>query len=1471
MRRFHSLRNLNTGLVASLVIIIFFGFLSFTNLRKANHHSRLVNHTLQSLKIMKELMDDVQEIEAGARGYVISADTSFLKTYYSARLRIGTDTSELNKLLNTYGGVSQAQDRLFLLISRKIAFADSSVNLVKQNRQEDAFRQVSTGYGKGLMDSIRQYFLQIENKETAVLQNSNSGRQRAAAQIVSLFIVLGSLFLVLLFLLYWKVRIEIVWRKKNEDKLAYMAGLVNRATDAIISLDTDGRILSWNDGAEKILGYKTDDAIGNYIYALNDSDFDINRFNEVKEAVLAYGSVEKELVSKTKQGNIIQVLASISTLKNEDGQLSGFVAIVKDITQRKNAEIFMKQFNQELAKKVEEKTKEIQREEEKLMHVLNSAAGEFYVIDTNFEVVLISKEASLNLEKAWGNPVVTGSNIIGKMPESRKDSIVQNFREVFRGKEIEYERELIIEGKKRFVVVNYLPVRGKSGEITGACVITKDITEKKISEIHQWEYLERLNLIGETTNDAVWEWNFETGKLWGNKNHQALYGLSVDDPVPSVEEWIKRIHPDEREKIVQSQSQAIHSGSKVFITEYRFSVGNKGYRNIYDRCYILRDKAGNPVRMMGSMMDVTESKKADEAIRKTQETQRLIMNSALDAIVGIDTSGKIIIWTTQAERIFGWKEEEVKGKTLSGVLMPERFAALHTTGMERYLKTGKHTILNKLVETVALHKNGKEFPIELSIIHISHETQEFFCAFIRDITERKKTEIELKDSEEKYRTLVQQAAESIFLLDLNGNYIDANDNATILTGYSLEEIKRMNVRELIAKEDLEKNPLKLEETKKGGSVFTERLIKRKDNTLIDVEVSAKLLSNGMVLSVLRDITEKKKVIQAIKESEFALNEAQRIAHIGSWYFDRDGKIIWSDETYRLYGLDISQKEISRELFFELVYPEDKEKVKNWFNDCIRGNAPGDIIYRTKWNDGTIHYLNGRGELHKDEFNRNYFVRGTVQDVTDRIKYEEELKELNERFQLAIEATKDGVWDWDIKTNNEYFSPQWCRILGYEFTDPELDHTYEAWESRIHPDHLEMVRKALKGHLQQGLPYEVEYLHRHKSGEYRWQKSTGKAVFDDQGKPVRMVGSISDISMRKKAEDDLRKSEKKFRDLLESTPEAMVISDEKGIIVMTNFRITATLGYSREELVGKPVEILIPDLVKQKHVSFRNGYVTKQSVRDNYRGTGLTAKKKDGSIIPVEISLSPLNTAEGVLISAAIRDITERKLAEQKIMQTSEELRQLSAHLQNIREQERIAIAREIHDELGQQLTVMKMDVSWLNKKLEFQEDHPISKRLKELLSMIDGTVKTVRRISSELRPSLLDDMGLSAAMEWYLDEFSKRVGIATSFKCTDDPLNLPDKIKTGLYRIFQESLTNVARHAEATEVTVQTQLKDGNFIMSIRDNGKGFDRNTIKAKRTLGILGMEERSAMIGGSYRIDSEQGKGTTILISVPIKDVN
>jgi diguanylate cyclase (GGDEF)-like protein/PAS domain S-box-containing protein len=289
----------------------------------------------------------------------------------------------------------------------------------------------------------------------------------------------------------------------------------------------------------------------------------------------------------------------------------------------------------------------------------------------------------------------------------------------------------------------------------------------------------------------------------------------------------------------------------------------------------------------------------------------------------------------------------------------------------------------------------------------------------------------------------------------------------------------------------------------------------------------------------------------------------------------------------------------------------------------------------------------------DEEGQYAGLDGTGRDITERRQMEEALRESEERFRLAINATEDGLWEWDIQANQEFFSPRWCEIVGYSFDDPELPHTYTSWSSRIHPDDYDRVVSAMNNHLEKGTKYDVDYRHRHKSGEYRWQNSKGQAIFDESGKPIKMVGCISDITERKRAEEALRESEELYRLLAENASDVIWTMDLSLRYTYVSPAITRMRGYTVEEIMAAPItETMTPASVEAARKVFAEELVTaKVEDKDTNRTRQLELEMycKDGSTIWTEMSMRWLRDPDGkpTGIMGVTRNINRRKRAEEE--------------------------------------------------------------------------------------------------------------------------------------------------------------------------------------------------------------------------------
>jgi PAS domain S-box-containing protein len=363
--------------------------------------------------------------------------------------------------------------------------------------------------------------------------------------------------------------------------------------------------------------------------------------------------------------------------------------------------------------------------------------------------------------------------------------------------------------------------------------------------------------------------------------------------------------------------------------------------------------------------------------------------------------------------------------------------------------------------------------------------------------------------------------------------------------------------------------------------------------------------------------------------------------------------------------------------------------------------------------------------------------------------------------------------------------------------------------------------------------------------------------------------LDDITERKEAEEKLKLAYKRLSDQVENTPLGVIEFDKDLNVKRWSKRAEQLFGWTALEVLGKNVNDPDFPLIYKEDlpaVDEINVELTKGTV--DWNQSHNRNNTKDGNVVSCEWYNSVLRDEQGdvLTILCLVLDVTERNKTQAKLQHVNEELHSLSSHLQNIRELERAAVAREIHDELGQQLTGLRIDALWVAKKLETGEK-AIKDKVADMVALINETMKAVRRISTQLRPGILDDLGLIAALEWQAQEFEKRTSISSHFKSSHYDMNLRKDLATNIFRIYQEALTNIARHANATKVETSIETTDGHIRLIINDNGQGFDQTQAKGG-SFGMIGMKERALMMGGELTIDSVPQTGTVVTLVVPIK---
>ena len=491
-----------------------------------------------------------------------------------------------------------------------------------------------------------------------------------------------------------------------------------------------------------------------------------------------------------------------------------------------------------------------------------------------------------------------------------------------------------------------------------------------------------------------------------------------------------------------------------------------------------------------------------------------------------------------------------------------------------------------------------------------------------------------------------------------------------------------------------------------------------------------------------------------------------------------------------------------------------------------------------------------------------------------------------QFRLAFDHAPIGMALVGLDYHLQRVNRALCDMLGYS----EQELLARTFISITHPDDVGKDIR-LAGQLFRGeIPsYRLEKRFITKDGRLVWLDLTALVIRDRQNEPLYGLAMVEDITERKRAEETLRMSEERYR--------SFVVNSSEGI-----WRLEAERAIDTRLSINEQIEMF------QKYVYLAECNDTMARMHGHDRADDLIGSRLgDLLIIAYQINLSSMrafigngyrlhnvesvevdtnkrkkyftNSLIGIVVNGYLlrawgtqRDETERKLAEEQIKSSRQQMRSLAAYLQSIRERERTDIAREIHDVLGQGLTGLKIDISRLTKMLPESGKESVrgemEERLKGINLLLDGTLVAVKNLSTELRPKVLDALGLSAAVEWQCQEFERRTQIPCACQLPGEEIRFGAEQATALFRIAQEALTNVARHAQASSVTVKLSVDDTQVTIVVQDDGKGLTKEEASAPSSLGLLGMRERAEMLDGTLTVEGVPGRGTVVTASVPLK---
>jgi PAS domain S-box-containing protein len=489
----------------------------------------------------------------------------------------------------------------------------------------------------------------------------------------------------------------------------------------------------------------------------------------------------------------------------------------------------------------------------------------------------------------------------------------------------------------------------------------------------------------------------------------------------------------------------------------------------------------------------------------------------------------------------------------------------------------------------------------------------------------------------------------------------------------------------------------------------------------------------------------------------------------------------------------------------------------------------------------------------------------LREVRERRQTEGKLRQSQERFEAMLRAAPDAMVIVDSSGVIELVNTQTESLFGYAAQELLGQNVDVLLPERFRGGHLAHRASYMSDPKVRPMGAGLQLFGRRKDGtEFPVDISLSPLRTEDG---IKAVAAVRDITERRQAEELQRKSEQRLSLLLDSAPDAMVVVDPDGLIQMVNLQTERLFGYRREDLLGRNVDELLPKRFAGNHHRHRARYLQQAKTRPMGAGLELFARRKDGTEFPVDISLSPLETDSGRLVVAAVRDVSERKHAETELARSLElaERQRLFAHLVRVQEEERLKIASDIHDDTIQAMTAAGLRLQQLRRHIHEERDVDLLTKLEEA---VHESIVRLRRLMFDLRPPALDRAGLGPALRDLLDRLHEDTGLVYVLRNELTGGELQREVRTSLYRIAQEALANVRKHAHAKRVEVDIRLLEGGCLVRITDDGVGFPADdALERPGHLGMVAMRERARVAGGWWKAQPAEGGGTMVEFWVPL----
>jgi PAS domain S-box-containing protein len=1278
---------------------------------------------------------------------------------------------------------------------------------------------------------------------------------------------------------------DITERKQSEQQLkealAFNEGIISAIPDILFELDREGRYLNCWTQAPVVLEAQTA-LLGKTVREVLSPESAEEAMAAIREADEKGSAFSKAIAIVQADGEVRWYEHSLSKKQGNSPSEATILALSRDVTGRKRMEAEVKQREAAFRALAENLPDQVFRYDRDCRRVYVNPVAE--------------RISAMQANQLLGN---TPGNSSTLMPESAVRAMAA-IREVFATRE---RREIYVEydmgdGKTREYKALAVPEFGPGGQVETALAILHEVTDLREAERRAASFFANMPGFAFTFHPSP------EGRMsfpFASRGIEEIYGLHPDDVRDDAAALHAMAHPDDQPRIEAAITESAQM-LQPFHVELRVQRPGQPERWVECRSMPERQVDGE-LLWYGVMLDITERKRMEEDIRRAAEFQNSLLLGIRDSgtlLVVIENGRVIHFGNRDIAHQLGFSDEAIAAH-------PNFIDVVHPDDRDWIADLYRRRINGEPVPSIyelgLMLPDGSRREFEVAVAAVPDTDPVRSIHILRDITERKRMEESLRARENEYRTLAENFPDVVIRYDRDYKRIYVNPAFLELAGARANELLGKLPQDTSPLLDMDAYMAEMRNAMERGIASSRVLPVRRANGeegwymgSFVPEFDAGGNVSG-VLMVARDISERIRMEQALQESEAKYRHQHNLLlsildstfSVGIYALDLDYRLLafnraFRDGAQRMWGADVA---VGMSMFDALDTDALREFCRKGYEHVLAGNS---IVVETKQEvvrDGitVVEYHDNYASPIRDE-------NGTVIGLTVFTANTTERKHL----QAALQESEAQYRHQHNLLNSILESPNKVAVYALDreyrflaFNNLMRNGAKRLWGADIEVG-MNMLDEAIlnddahRAFCKQGFDYVLAgnnfYIEskqaQSKDGEtfYEYHDNYSSPIYDDKGDVIGLTVFATNTSERKHIEQALVESEARYRhsaNLLQSMFDGQ---SSVGIYALDReYRYLAFNNRIRdraETLLGSEIAVGMSMLEAIKNDEYRE--FCRQGFDYVLAGNNFFIESKEAVVKDGETTYeyhenyaSPIYDDRGEVIGLTVfvANITGRKQTEHKLEEYRTQLRGLLAQREQAREEERKLIARDVHDDLGQILTGLKMNLSVMERKCG--EDAPaLHELILQSRALMDSAISTVRNISSALRPVELD-MGIATAISWHAGRFATYTGIACEVHIDDDESHLDENDAVALFRIVQESLTNIAKHARASKVNISLGGEADDYVLKVCDNGTGFDVN-LKKDSSFGLIGMKERVLLLGGTLSINSNAGEGTEITVRFP-----